>query len=1323
MKNNALILLFFLLLICGCSTGDRGCREGDNFDGNATEIQSKFDPNDPYYLDESGKQFTDNYSLVKWQDTGLLTNGKPIVLDIDGKWSSWGREPMFEEYFDVENGKEVVKYREVESVCRNFLKKDVLVPGLGPTEVGRYILIYDPARNNGGFPCWLTNGMGLYLLFKDSSDPKPNSSTIVNESPVSGTIHLNSETGETNNRFVVNIDDVKNGEGVPVFSSGEIKKGIEIWAKIYDSYYPDNYGAYKLNFVEGVFKRQKNPIFEKCYEYIMKDIIGTSKSIFIAVTNDSMFKTAVNLMLVIFITMTGILFVLGFIQMSAAEVFIRVFKVGLIAVLLNPGAWEFFYNYLFKAYLEGMIEMCGIIISSDKFDPEQPMAFLDDLSSKILNPYITNRMAALINANLVLGVLWFFVLAMILFFFSLTLIISFASFIIAMILLYFITMVFPIFIIFILFNYTKTFFQQWVDAVLGYSMQIILTFVSLAFMAEIIQIQVQKILGFRMCVAATYHFNPFTDASGSDTDNSFLTIKQWAPGENDWYSPITFWGIIIPGYNIYELFVKVHYKFDLAVEKILIPPRYKEYRYRYKSLPFLEPDENYDVNSGPPSGYENCNRRKTKENCHPDKLFPNGTDQSEHDRIIKMMFNDKNNSYEFVSFMDLFAVIILIFISWRINIDVIPALSYTIAIVQKDFIPPEMYGMTAMQNTYKNVLGGLHRMSQSENAIVSWMGKIPMMIMNADALFAQMTALRKGVGKSDQYQKVMEKLGLNDLDKRIFGQKISGVDDFIKLTPAERYALTHDKDGMQLYTDQNGRVFRRGDDLLFDKNGNPLMQGVDADGKSFYKDMNGNIFKEGAAKDGIYKDAAGNILNEKDIEHRETYRDNKGNIKYKDQYEQDLKWAEQNGKMMSEDALKGSWGMGFVDAVKSYEDFSLRDKIGDNRFGRAAFQVTDAIKDSIGILTDRENIRNEAINVENLRVMHKWQDEIGGRIEFAEAKIDKFAAHALGKALDPTHSSAKDLFGGSDFSPLRDNKPESQYTWGENPFRKLGESVSHSFERKEGLVGNLANAFAGDLINEWAHEKGFVKEGELVFNNKETVSGALDQFFHEDKKGILTGSYNKIADSDFDEYMTAINRGWENRLDARDINNEKKDLNKIPPGGGSSPSGGGSSPSGGGSGPSGGGSGPSGGGSGPSGVFSESLSSSSSGGSDSQSNKDFDKIPPGGGGSGGGAGGAFDGGGDRSFASKDVEKTPSQKNDTQKNKSDQPERKEQSKSYTDGRSDESEAEREEQEKQKAKMVERDKLAKRANELSLKMTLTPKEERELDELRQKLKSFD
>jgi type IV secretory pathway VirB6-like protein len=1181
MKIN-LILLFLLVLSCGCSTSDRGCRSGDNFDGNSTEIESKFDVGDPYYLNDSGAQFTENYSLIKWQDTGFVTNGKKIVIDIDGRWSPWGRDSMAEEYFDVDEfGVGVVKYKTIENVCKNYLTKSIPIPGVATSEIGRYLTITQPDRNSGGYPCWISNGIGLYLLFRDSSDPRPNSSLIANESPVSGTIHLNDIMNETSNRFIIDPKDIKSSDGLQVFPNGEIKQGVEIWAKIYDRYYPDNYGSYRLNFIEGVFKTQKNPIFESCYNYIMKDIIGTSKSIFIAITNDIKFKAAVNTILILFITITGILFVLGFIQMTAFEVFVRVFKVGIIAVLLNPGSWEFFYDYIFKLYLEGVIEMSSIIISGDKLDQSKPMAFLDDLSSKVLNPYITNRMAALINANLILGLLWCFVISLILFFFSVMLVISFASFIISMILLYFITMLFPIFIIFILFNFTKSYFQQWVDAILGYSMQVILTFVSLAFMAGIVQIQMQKILGFRMCVAATMHLNPFSDASGSDTDSSPLTIKQWAPGENDWYSPITFWGIVIPGLNIYELFIKVHYKFDYSIERFLVPPEYKDYRYRYRSLPFLEPDENY---SGAYSQeISQCQLRKNKENCHPDKVFPNGIDQEEHKQIARMMFPPENNSYEFVSFIDLLALIVLIFISWRINIDVIPALSYTIAILQKDYIPPEMFGMTSMQNFQNNILNSLQRMSQNDNVVIARIGQVAFGVLNTDGLFSTMVTLRDKIGKSDRYNKILEKMGLNDLDEKIFGKKINGLSDFYQLTAAEREMIMG-----QRFKDEEGNVLFKGSDVMIDKDGNELRIELDSNNKTIYKDKNGNVYrpelepqldengrqkfndkgdklyniKQDADGKEIYKDQFGNKFDKSSIQSlKDVYRDENGNIIYSREVDRDGKTISfrKNGAIFNQNYMEhletidksakvafmeggltglATYGLEKNEITKDMLDTArsvvnpVKDILTDDngRVGRFIGQVGNAVSDSIGIASEKRSIWSESENVENLRLMHHWQDTIGAHLDLAEAKFDKFGAHALGKALDPTHSTAKDLFGGYDFA---------------NPFVKDEDGERHLFEKKEGLIGNLANAFAGDAINQWAIEHGYTKDGEKVFENQETVGGALDKFFHEDERSMFTGSYNRIADMGYDEYIKAIDASWNSRVDTRGIGNESKDKEKI----------------------------------------------------------------------------------------------------------------------------------------------------------------------------------
>lgn len=1084
-----ILLLLLLILISGCGTSDRGCRSGDNFDGNSNEIESEFrNINDPYYKDTLGNKFDDRQGLIKWKDTGLLTNGKQIVVDVVGRWTPWGRSSMYEEYFYVDSsGKEMVDYRIIEKNCNNFLTRDVLIPSTGGSVEGRYILVRNPKKENGGYPCWISKGIGAYLLFRETSHPNPNSSALANESPVSGTIHLNDPGKQDKSRFEMPMGEAKDSSGVPI----EIKRGMEIFAKINDAYYPDNYGSYQLNFIEGVFKRQKSPIFENCYHYIMDGIIDTSQKIFMAITNDSAFRNAVNAFLILYITIFGILFVMGFVQVSGADFFIRVFKIGLIVAVINPGAWEFFYNYLFRFYLEGIIEMCSIVVSGDKFDPDQPMAFLDDITNKILSPYIMNRISALLNANLILGLLWTFVFGLIFFFFGLMIILSFASFIISMILLYFITMTFPVFITCILFNFTRNLFQNWIDAILGYSAQVILTMVSLAFMAGIIQYEIQRVLGFKMCVTSTYHFNPFTEPDLEDLDsNSALTIKQWAPGEGDRFTPITFWGIITPGYNIYNLFVKVRYKFDYSIEKILVPPSYKEVKYRYMSLPFLEPDENFDYSAGGlPPGYAACMLRPNFENCHPNRVFPGGIGQEDHTRIVKMMFPE-GHSYEFISFLDMIAIIILIFVSWRVNIDTIPAMSYNLAILQKDFIPPQMFGMTSMQGFYKDVITGLDKLSKSDNTVISWMGKLPLMVINPDAIFAQVAAYRKNAQLTGVRDKVYKTLGINDLDKKLFGVK------------------------------------------------------------SFVE------------------------LDEKDIAR--------------------LKTGDSTGKITELSHL-GARILQFEHKVGE----ATGDFFENNRFARAAGQVGHSISDAFGIASEKSKAANEAINKENLRVWHNIQDQIGGRLEYGAALFDKFGANGLKKAIDPTHSVARDYFGGYNYEL-------TERIFGDKKF-------SDPLTRDPGLFENVANAIAGDYINAKAIEKGWVKEGELVFEEKEKVDGdfqklkmvssALGQFFQEDasKLGGRWGLYDRIADLDYDEYIDQLNRIYDkNRVDTRNFEAGNQE--------GGAPSGAGQSSSGPG-GPGGGGSDGAGAGAGAGGN----PPPGGGGGSDLSSSRPDSTIPPGGG--------------------------------------------------------------------------------------------------------------
>lgn len=782
LRAKSIFLLALILLFTACSTSDRGCRSGDNFDGNSTEFDSYFPANADEYRDKNGRKLSDDNDLIGWQDTGLITNGEDIVVDIVGRWSPWGSGAMKRESLQVdEQGKARVVLESIEKKCTKFAKKDVFTVS-DKVITGRYISLSEPKTGSETeYPCWLSDGIGMYLLIRDTKSNHPNETSFIVKSPNSGTIHLNDDKNPTKTRFVIsaNGSDSKLIDGVSI--PHQIKKGMEIYGKIYDSFYLDNYGTYQLNFISGVYKKERTPMFEGCRKYILDPIKNISKKIFLNIVSDPAYKKGIYALLILYITITGLLYLIGIIQAQLGELTLRLFKIGLVLVILTPNAWNFFYNNLFSAYLEGIDQMINIIVSSDKYDSSNPMGFMDRITEKIINPLIGDRAVAAFNANFLLGPIFIFFLMLIILFFSICVVFCFACYIIGMILLYIATTMFPIFIAMILFNVTRQIFQEYINTILGYSFQVVMSFVVLFFMANIIQYEIQRALGFRMCVAPIVNLNPFSGTSPNvlnrykdldngevETQGSGLTIMGWAPGEGHAFLTIPGWSILIPGYNIYELFAKVHYRFKFSeIEEIAVPPNYEKVRYRYTSLPFLEPDINFVpkinmVGNRPqgmtvPPGYSACKSNPTKDNCHPDKVFPDGIGQDDHKKIADMMFKD--HSYNFFDFGDLFIIILFMFVLWELCINYIRTISEYIGIGGEGYTMPQGTIGVSITQSFQQYVKYVSELAQKDG-VRGIIGKGLMLITTDRGFIMQQLTMKTGAKLSDYMD---DKLSLSKL--------------------------------------------------------------------------------------------------------------------------------------------------------------------------------------------------------------------------------------------------------------------------------------------------------------------------------------------------------------------------------------------------------------------------------------------------------------------------------------------------------------------------------------------------------------------------------
>ena len=771
-----LCLTLTIILSSGCDMSERGCRAGDNFEGNDTEFDSFRDDQDTDYRDDNTNQLTTRHGLIKWQHTGLVLNGKNIVVDISGRWTPWGQSTMKKEILKTIDGEQKTILEDVETICKNFPLTNVVAARETLNNV-RYIALDNPKSSNlsggTGYPCWLQEGLGLYLLFRAPSYQSPNANLSVVESPNSGTIHLNRSSSDSSlpgekdrSRFVLDFKnlEVKDSTGL-VFP---LEVGMEVYGKINDSYYLDNYGAYTLDFVSGVYKTAKKPLFKTIKEYVVVPVQNVSKKLFLSIVDDRAYKNGIYALLILYIVVTAICYLMGAIQTQLGELTIRIFKIGLVLVLLTPNAWNFFYNNLFKMYLQGIDQMISIIVNKNNMDdPNNSMDFMDRITEKITNPILANRLAAALSANLIMGVFYMIFFSLILLFFFVCVTWSFAIYIQGMILLSITTAMFPIFLAMILFNFTKPLFQEYIDAILGYSFQIVMTFVILFFMAEMIQFEIQRALGFKICVAPVMNFNPFStpgpdvmerykqDAQGNDlldsggkpqTNSNVLLVKNWVPGEGSKYKTIPAFSSFVPFYQIYsafELLVSKRHSFNFDIEKIAIPPDYKIKRYRYKSLPFMETDAKL-ADDVVPLGYRNCFILQTRKACHPDLVFPGGRGQHDHTRIKNMMFSD--NSYKFFHIGDLFIIVIFMFILWELNIHFGPNIAKWIALSGKGYSMPQALLGNSIISAYAKYQQAIQNWTQSSNSFIKYASGFAALLTTDQSFFVKKIAF-KSIGR------------------------------------------------------------------------------------------------------------------------------------------------------------------------------------------------------------------------------------------------------------------------------------------------------------------------------------------------------------------------------------------------------------------------------------------------------------------------------------------------------------------------------------------------------------------------------------------------
>ncbi|WHQ46722.1 MAG: type IV secretion system protein [Candidatus Midichloria sp.] len=220
-----------------------------------------------------------------------------------------------------------------------------------------------------------------------------------------------------------------------------------------------------------------------------KDIVPET---FRRLVTDTNFVTAVIALLVFYIAFTGISFITGLAQMTQKETVIRTAKISIVTVLTSDRSWDFFNNYLFNLFTVGSLElvvrMAGLMNGSIQFNEQEFLnnpsiifSIFDTPFRQLFSAQAWTKIASLIYANLfgfLIAIVIIFAIAM----YAICIAKVLMLYLVSVISLGIIFLVGHIFIYFILFPFTKQFFDSWFKQMLSFALQSVFVITAVAFL-------------------------------------------------------------------------------------------------------------------------------------------------------------------------------------------------------------------------------------------------------------------------------------------------------------------------------------------------------------------------------------------------------------------------------------------------------------------------------------------------------------------------------------------------------------------------------------------------------------------------------------------------------------------------------------------------------------------------------------------------------------------------------------------------------------------------------------------------------------------------
>ncbi|NRA74162.1 MAG: type IV secretion system protein [Rickettsiales bacterium] len=510
-------LLITLFFICSCDR-QKECIDPDDWGGTlSTSISSNDNPTPP----------PDNYNTVTQQTTAWKKSyeldGNRVIMVVKNNVNCKPKDLNNSSLFTETNSwlpilSEYLEYNEDIPIC-SFVSDTPVTLEWCPKDSS----MDDDNIPASNLPCKFNYGLGLYSTLASSTRTVDNTDFSCLIDGVS--------TNDNNCFFHIGDNMNTKIEDSPFYSQSCPTAGvsfipptdtnnntINIYFKILDRYYSDNAGGYTIEFKQGVRKSNSEGVVTKFVGLVQALLCNVTSGIYKKLVSETDFTSYIKVILVLYIIFLGLSSVMGFSQLTHKELLIRALKFGVILQLMSDTSWDFFNNYFFNFFTNGISEITSIAFGQDNTTTStvnipwvnasqdaqcnlQNLSVFSDIDTVInqLFSYETTRKILSLLFWEVFGFVYiaiiYICLAVVLFILMKFILIYLVSILIISIL---ITLA-PIFIPFFLFKITRSFFNNWLKALISYFVQPIVILTFAFFLLQIFVSQMQSLLGYRVC--------------------------------------------------------------------------------------------------------------------------------------------------------------------------------------------------------------------------------------------------------------------------------------------------------------------------------------------------------------------------------------------------------------------------------------------------------------------------------------------------------------------------------------------------------------------------------------------------------------------------------------------------------------------------------------------------------------------------------------------------------------------------------------------------------------------------------------------------------